>query len=139
MIQGIPQFTCLKCLETSIIIMCAPCFWIFWNCSSFCASSQNQTQTWKLDLRKNRLLGKTGPQGLKMLSFFSSNMKDYVEFIHFHVKSRGRFRANNVWKLHPKFLFWKQRNWYKKDDCQFASLICMERFCMFTHFHAASF
>ena len=45
---------------------------------------------------KKRTLGKIEPQGLKMLSFFSSNMKDNVELIHFYVKSRGPFRANNV-------------------------------------------
>ena len=81
---------------------------------------------------EKRTLGKIEPQRLKMLSFFLSSMKDNAELIHFHVKSRGPFRANNVWKLHPKFLFWKQWNWYKKGDCQFASLICMERFYMFT-------
>ena len=45
---------------------------------------------------KKRTLGKIEPQGLKMLSFFLSSMKDNVELIHFHVKSRGPFRANNV-------------------------------------------
>ena len=52
---------------------------------------------------------------------------------------RPRFRANNVWKLHPIFLFQKLRNCYKKDDCQFVALISMKRCCRFTHFYAASF
>ena len=41
------------------------------------------------DPLKNRLLGKRGPQGLKMLPFFSNNMKDNDEVIHFHIKRRG--------------------------------------------------
>ena len=45
---------------------------------------------------EKRILGKIEPQGLKMLSFFLSSMKDNVELIHFHVKSKGPFRANNV-------------------------------------------
>ena len=49
----------------------------------------NRTRTRILDLRKNGPLGKTGPQGLKTLSFFSRNVKDNVEVIHFHIKSRG--------------------------------------------------
>ena len=51
--------------------------------------SRNPTQTRTLDLRKKGSLGKTGPQGLKTLPFFSSNMKDNVEVIHFHIKSWG--------------------------------------------------
>ena len=39
--------------------------------------------------RKNESLGKTRPQGLETLSFFSINVIDNVEVIHFHVKSRG--------------------------------------------------
>ena len=55
----------------------------------------------KPDPLKNGLLQKTVPQGLKTLSFFSSNMKDNVEVIRFHINSRGVqarpcFRANNV-------------------------------------------
>ena len=51
--------------------------------------SKNRTETQTLDLRKNGPLGKTEPQGLKTLPFFSSNMKDNVEVIHFHINSRG--------------------------------------------------
>ena len=41
--------------------------------------------TWeKTNTLKSWYLGKTGPQGLKALPFFSSNMKDDVEVIHFH-------------------------------------------------------
>ena len=40
-----------------------------------------------MDLRKNRPVGKTGPQGLKTLLFISSHMKDNVAVIHFHIKS----------------------------------------------------
>ena len=42
-----------------------------------------------LDLRKNCPYEKTGPQGLKTLSFFSSNMKVNLEVSLFHMKSRG--------------------------------------------------
>ena len=123
-IQGIPQFTCLKCLIISIIIMCAPCFWIFWNCTWFCVSSQNRSRTWTLDLRKNGPFGKIESQGLKTLSFFSSNMKDHVELIHFHVKSSGRFRANNLWKLHPKFESAKVRG-----SCAIVGLVSLAPRC----------
>ena len=51
--------------------------------------SKNQTGTQTLDLRKNRPLGKTEPQGLKKLPLFSSNMKDNAEVFHFHINSRG--------------------------------------------------
>ena len=138
------RYTC--CLKTAIILICEHCFWSFWNCSSFWASSKNRTRTrtrtGTQDLWKNGLLGKTGPQVLKMLLLFSSNIKNNVEMIHFHKKrrcARPRFRANNVWKLHPKFLFLKRQIWYKKDNCQFAAVINMEIFCLLTHFYAASF
>ena len=39
--------------------------------------------------QKNGPYGKGRPQGLKRLSFFSSNMKVNVEVLHFHMKSRG--------------------------------------------------
>ena len=42
-----------------------------------------------LNLRKNEPVGKNRFQRLKPLPFFSSNMKNNVEVIHFHVKSRG--------------------------------------------------
>ena len=46
--------------------------------------------TWqKTNPLKNGPLQKTGPQGLKLLPSFSSNMKDNVEVIHFHIKSWG--------------------------------------------------
>ena len=51
--------------------------------------SKNRTETQTLDLRKNGPLGKTKPQGLKTLSSFSSNTKDNIKVIHFHIKSRG--------------------------------------------------
>ena len=51
--------------------------------------SKNRTGTQTLDLRKNGPLGKTEPERLKTSPFFSSNMKDDVEVIHFHVKSSG--------------------------------------------------
>ena len=120
--------------------MCAFCFWKFWNYSLFWASSKNRTGT--QDLAKNGLLGKTGLQELKALSFFEINIKDNVKMIHFHIKkgrASPRFRTNDVWKLPPKFLFWKLRIWDKKDNSQFAALVSMERFCMFKHFYAASF
>ena len=40
-------------------------------------------------MRKNRIPGKTGPQGLKTSPFFSSNIKDNVEVINFNIKIRG--------------------------------------------------
>ena len=42
----------------------------------------------KTDPLKNGPLRNTGSHGLKTLSFFSSNMKDNVEVIHFNIKSR---------------------------------------------------
>ena len=81
------RYTC--CLETVNILMCALCFWSFWNCSKFWASSKNRNPIGTQDLRKNGLLEKTGPQGLQMLPFFSSNIKYNVKVIHFHVKRRG--------------------------------------------------
>ena len=51
--------------------------------------SKNRTGTQTMDLRKNGPLGKSEPQGLKTLPFFSSNMKDHVEVIYFHIKSQG--------------------------------------------------
>ena len=39
--------------------------------------------------RKNGPVGKTGPQGLKMLPIFSCHMKDNVEVIHLHIQHRG--------------------------------------------------
>ena len=42
----------------------------------------------KIDPLKSGPVGKTGPQGLKALPFFSSHMKDNFEVIHFHIKSR---------------------------------------------------
>ena len=50
---------------------------------------KNRTGTQTMDLGKNRPLRKSGPQGLKTLPFFSSDMKDNVEVIHFHIKGRG--------------------------------------------------
>ena len=38
-----------------------------------------------MDPLKSWPLGKTGPQGLNALPFFSSNMKGAVEVIHFHI------------------------------------------------------
>ena len=76
-------------IPTAIILMCVLFFWSFWNCLSFWASSKNRTRTGTQDLRKSGLLGKTGPQGLKTLPFFSSNMKDNIEMVHFHIKRRG--------------------------------------------------
>ena len=82
-------------------------------------------------------LGKTGPQGLKTLSFFSSNTKGNVEVIHFHIKSRGvqglAFVQITFENCTLNFYF-EQRNLYKKDDYQFAALISIERFRMFTIF-----
>ena len=40
-------------------------------------------------------------------------------------------------KCTPNLCFEKRRDWYKNDDCQFAALICMERFGIFTDFYAA--
>ena len=51
--------------------------------------SKNRTGTQTMDLRKNVPLGKSEPQGLKTLPFFSSNMKDNIEVIPIHIKSRG--------------------------------------------------
>ena len=42
-----------------------------------------------MDLVKNGPVGKIGPQRLKTLSFVFIHMKDNVEMIHFHIKSRG--------------------------------------------------
>ena len=53
--------------------------------------------------------------------------------------SRPRFRANNIWKVYHKFLFWKEQNWYKNYTCQFVGLISMKHLHMFPHFYAASF
>ena len=35
--------------------------------------------------------------------------------------------------------FENRRDWYRNNDCQFAALICMERFGIFTDFYAALF
>ena len=48
--------------------------------------------------------------------------------------ARPRFYANNVWKAYHKLLFWKRRNWYKIDNCQFVALISMKRFRMLKYF-----
>ena len=49
--------------------------------------------TWKkpkeTDHLKNGQVRKIEPQVLKTLSFVSSHMKEYIEVIHFHIKSRG--------------------------------------------------
>ena len=42
-----------------------------------------------LDLRKKVPVRKAGPEGLKTLPFVSCHMKDNVEVIHFHIKSKG--------------------------------------------------
>ena len=38
-------------------------------------------------MRRNGSVGKTGLKGLKTLPFDASHMKDYVEVIHFNIKS----------------------------------------------------
>ena len=65
------------------------CVLFFLKYSSFWASPKNLTRTGTQDLRKKRFFEKTGPQVSKTLPFFSSNIKDNVENIHFHVKRRG--------------------------------------------------
>ena len=52
--------------------------------------------------------------------------------------ARTYFRANKVWKVYQKFLFWKRRSWYKNGNCQFVTLINMECLRVFSHFYAAS-
>ena len=42
----------------------------------------------KMNALENLPVGKTGSQGLKMLSFVSNHMKDNVELIHSHIKGR---------------------------------------------------
>ena len=42
-----------------------------------------------MDSLKNGFIEKTGPQGLKMLSFVPCHMKDNFEVINFHIKGRG--------------------------------------------------
>ena len=56
--------------------------------------SKNRTWSCIPDVRKNRTpkswpKRKAIPQGLKTLLFVSSHMKDNVQVIHFHIKSRG--------------------------------------------------
>ena len=58
------------------------------------AQTKNRTQTWILDLRKNKPLKnkavwKAGHQGLKTFSFVSCHIKDNAEKILFHIKRRG--------------------------------------------------
>ena len=83
------------------------------NTGIFKGSSKNRTRN--LDLRKNRPLkngtvGKIGPQGLNMLLFVSSHMKDNAEVIHFHIKNRGVKGHILVQIMFEKcttnFLFW---------------------------------
>ena len=98
---------------------------------------ENQTWTQTLDLRKNGPVGKIGPQGLKSFTFVSSHIN--VEVIYFHLKSIG-VESLVLWKERLKsvpqiYIFWKRRNRYKKDNCQFLVLISMERFRMIIHFY----
>ena len=60
-------------------------------CSTYSIKTLSQNWTWtgSLDLRRNVPVRKAGPQGLKMLPFVSCHMKDNVEVIHFHIKSKG--------------------------------------------------
>ena len=51
--------------------------------------SKSKIRDQTLDLRKNGPVVKTGPIGLKPLSFISSHMKDNAEMIHFRVKNNG--------------------------------------------------
>ena len=55
---------------------------INWHCLNFGPGSRRWTWE-KMDPLKNR------SKGLKLLPSFSSHMKDNVEVIHFHIKSRG--------------------------------------------------
>ena len=108
-------------------------------------------RTWtleKTDPQKPDLFGKTGNEKLKMKPFVTSFMKDNVvhycaKVIHFHIKRWGVQDIVLVqipfWKVYHNFLFWKRQSWYKSINCQFVVLFSMERFCMFTHFYAASF
>ena len=68
--------------------------------------NQAQTQTWEI----------WNP--LKMDTIRNRISRTMCGVIHFHIKSRGctrsNVRAKNYWKVCHKFLFWKQRSWYKK-------------------------
>ena len=48
-----------------------------------------RTKSLKNGPPKNGPFGKTGPQGLKTLSFISCHIKNNVEEIHFHIRHRG--------------------------------------------------
>ena len=50
---------------------------------------QKPDPDWDPGLEENRFFEKTGPQVSKTSPFFSSNIKDNVKNIHFHVKRRG--------------------------------------------------
>ena len=50
------------------------------------------TRPWsweKMEPLKNGPVGRSRPQGLKILSYVSIHIKDKVEVIHFHIKRRG--------------------------------------------------
>ena len=63
------------------LIMCAPLFEVF-GTAHRCGHHLKTTSG-------PAVLGKTGPQRLKAMTFFSCHMKVNFEAIHFHIKSRG--------------------------------------------------
>ena len=79
---------------------------------------------------KNGSLGKTGPQGLKTLPFFSSNIKDNVEAIHFRRGVQGHVFVQITFEN-------CSLNFYFENGK--IVITSMEHFYMLTDFYAASF
>ena len=92
--------------------------------------------TWeKTDPLKNGHFGKTRRQWLKALLFFSKHMKDNVEVVQFHIKIRDVqclfFVEITFENCALNFYFQNSKSGIK--NFQFASLLSIERFRMFTH------
>ena len=104
------------------------------------------TKTRTLSLRKNGPPKKTDPfkkpdlKALKRCHLSHVIWNTMLKWFIF-IQKVGVYKAslcpNNVLKVYYKFVFWK--SWYKNENCQFATLISMKSFRMFTHFCAALF